>query len=246
VIIRLNYQNVDQNTYFVFPESTKVYPCYVSKCNNSGLKESFKYASPISDYILKLKGGDLPEISDKEMEKLIKSIEAKTSKSFFKRRSLNKILKIIYKRIEPVITDQRFLKLVHESQKPIKSELSLASEVRSTDILGSAQKLPENRAKNRSKGSSSIFAEVFSNPRKLSPMQKSVQLKMAKKKNNFSNLNSLGRSECLSPTLTPTMLEASQVPTAEMFRADARTGVIQDINIAFEQFQKQMTEIGNQ
>lgn len=31
-----------------------------------------------------------------------------------------------------------------------------------------------------------------------------------------------------------------------MFSADARTGVIQDINIAFEQFQTRMAEIGNQ
>ena len=59
-------------------------------------------------------------------------------------------------------------------------------------------------------------------------------------------MNSLGRSECLFPTLTPTMLGANQVPTAEMFSTDARTGVIQDINIAFEQFQTRMTEIGNQ
>ena len=42
------------------------------------------------------------------------------------------------------------------------------------------------------------------------------------------------------------MLKASQVPTADMFSADARTGLIQDINIAFKQFQTRMTEIGNQ
>jgi len=77
-------------------------------------------------------------------------------------------------------------------------------------------------------------------------MQKRVQLKMAEKKNNFSNMNSLGRSESGSPTLTPTMLEASRVPTAEMFSTDARTGIIEDINIAFDQFQRRMTEIGNQ
>lgn len=67
-------------------------------------------------------------------------------------------------------------------------------------------------------------------------MQKRIQLNMGKKKSNFSNMNSLGRSECVSSTLTPTMLETSQVPTAEMFSADTRTGVIQDINIAFKQF----------
>ena len=31
-----------------------------------------------------------------------------------------------------------------------------------------------------------------------------------------------------------------------MFSADAKTGVIQDINISFEQFQTRMNEIGNQ
>lgn len=77
-------------------------------------------------------------------------------------------------------------------------------------------------------------------------MQKRVQLKMAEKKNNFSNITSLGRSESGSPTLTTIMLEASRVPTSEMCSTDARTGFIQDINIAFDQFQRRMTEIGNQ
>ena len=42
------------------------------------------------------------------------------------------------------------------------------------------------------------------------------------------------------------MLEASQVPTADMFGADEKTGLIQDINIAFKQFRTRMTEISNQ
>ena len=66
----------------------------------------------------------------------------------------------------------------------------------------------------------------------------------------------MGRSEWRSPTFgmrektivssTPTMLEASRVPTSEMFSADPITGVIQDISIAFEQFKTRMTEMGNQ
>jgi hypothetical protein len=58
---------------------------------------------------------------------------------------------------------------------------------RSTDILVTAQNVQDKQPKSRSKGSSSIFAEALSipNTRKLSPMQKRVQLKMSK--NNLIN-----------------------------------------------------------
>ena len=48
------------------------------------------------------------------------------------------------------------------------------------------------------------------------------------------------------PTLTPTMLKASQVPTPDLFSADSVRGDIQNINIAFNQFKQRMTQIGNQ
>ena len=48
------------------------------------------------------------------------------------------------------------------------------------------------------------------------------------------------------PTLTPTILKASQVPTPDLFSADSVTGDIQNINIAFNQFKQRMTQIGNQ
>lgn len=175
ILLECRTMSMTEDTYFVFSESTKVYKCCISRCNNSGLKESFKYPSPISDCIMKLKGGELAEISDKEMEKLIESIKSKTSES---RRSFNKILKIISEKIEPVITDQRFWRILSESQKPIKSELSGPSEIRSTDILGPTQNALNKQAKKRSKGSS-IFADVLLTPQarrkssSLLPMEKS-------------------------------------------------------------------------
>ena len=97
--------------------------------------------------------------------------------------------------MDPVISDQRFYRILSEFGKPIKSELPGPSEVGSTDILGPYA--PDKQAKSRSIGSSSIFAEALniniSNTRKLSSTEKSVQLKMDK--NNFSNnLESSGLS----------------------------------------------------
>lgn len=226
IFVQSTQVNIDPDLYHPSFSSSEVYQSCVSKSDNLGFKESlksFKSPSPILDSILKLKGGS-DDLNEKEMDKLVKSIVAKTDQSSEKKISINKFLKKILKLTDPLISDQRFWRIISESQKPIKSELSVSSEVLSA----------------------SIFAEAFSSPSQLSPIQKRVQLNMAKKKNNFSNVNSLSRSECLSPTLTPTMLEASQVPTAEMFNADARNEVIQDINIAFEQFQTRMTEIANQ
>lgn len=101
------------------------------------------YPPRISDFILKLKGGS-DELSDEEQEKLVKSILAKAPESSYTEISINKFLKKILKLIDPVISDQRFWRLVGESPKPIKSELSGPIEVRSTDILGPAQNAPNN------------------------------------------------------------------------------------------------------
>jgi hypothetical protein len=171
--------------------SPQVYQCWISKSDNLAFKDSLKSPSSILDSILKLKGG-YDELNDEKHEKLINSILAKAYQNSQKEISINKFFLKILSVIEPVDSDQRFWRIMSESQKPIKSELSGTSEVRLTDLLGLAQNAPDKQAKTRSKGSSSIFAEAFSNPRKLSPMQKAVKLKMAKKKNNFSNVNSLG------------------------------------------------------
>lgn len=79
------------------------------------------------------------------MEKIIESLKAKTSQSFFKRRSINRIFKIIYQTIEPLIKDQRFWRLVAESQKLIKSKLHDGSAGVSIDILNPAQNGKENQ-----------------------------------------------------------------------------------------------------
>jgi len=177
----------------------------------------------IDDFIVSIRGG-----SEKD-EKLIRSILYKLGESNLDVASINKILGNIF---SPIVSNQDLLRLLSELEKPFNPELGKVSPTLSNDILGFAKNVEANQHK--SKSSSSIFAEALSTPTTLSPVQKRVQRNRA--------LN-LAKKE---PTLTPTMLKASQVPTAEMFSADARTGVIQDINIAFKQFQTRMTEIGNQ
>ena len=92
--------------------------------------------------------------------------------------------------IDPVISDQRFWRILSEFGKPIKSELPDLSEVQSTNTLG----------KTESRSSSSIFVEGFSTPPTLSPMQKRVELKMAQ--NNFfvEKLTKRRRAEPLYPS----------------------------------------------
>lgn len=148
--------------------------------------------SPISDFILKLNGGS-DQLTNEEQKRLVKSLLAKAPQTDYSEISINKFLKKVLKLIDPVISDQRFWRILGEFEKPTKSELPGPSQVRSTDILGPYE--PGKQAKTGSRGSSSIFAEALNipNTRKLSSMQKRVQLKMAK--NNFSNnLESSGLS----------------------------------------------------
>ena len=208
--------------------SYEVYQSCLIKSESSGFLTS---SSRIQDYILKSRGGS-EELTSEEQERLVKSILSKALESSYSEISINKFLKKILKLIDPVISDQRFWRILGEFGKPIKSELPGPSEVRSTNILGPYE--PDKQAKTGSRSSSSIFVEGFSTPTTLSPMQKRVQrnraLILAKKE----------------PTLTPTMLKASQVPTSDLFSADYVTGDIQNINIAFNQFEQRMTQIGNQ
>jgi hypothetical protein len=172
----------------------------------------------ISDFILKLKGGS-DELTNEEQERLVKSILAKAPQSDYSEISINKFLKKILNLIDPVISDQRFWRILSEFGKPIKSELPGPSEVGSTDILGPYE--PDKQAKIRSRGSSSIFVEGFSTPTTLSPTQKRVQRNRA-------------------------LILAKKEPTSDLFSADSVTGDIQNINSAFNQFKQRMTKIGNQ
>ena len=71
-----------------------------------------------------------------------------------------------------------------------------------------------------------------------------------------SDINSLGRSEWRSPlfgmrkkiivSAAPSSSESNITPTPDLFSADSVTGEIQNIHIAFKQFQTRMAEIGNQ
>lgn len=64
-------------------------------------------------------------MTDEEQAKLRKSLLAKVPQSFYQETSINKLFKRVLKGIEPVISDQRFWRILSESQKPIKSELSV-------------------------------------------------------------------------------------------------------------------------
>ena len=167
--------NIDPDVYCPSSSSPEVYQSFISKSDNLVLKESLKSPSPILDSILKLNGGS-DDLNDKEMEKLVKSIAAKTPQSSDKEISINKFLKKILKLIDPVISDQRFWRIISESEK---SELSGPSEVRSTDILGPVQNVPENQPKIGSQ-KSSIFAEAFP----VKPVQKRRNIRLPMTENN--------------------------------------------------------------
>jgi len=80
--------------------------------------KSLKSTSFVLDSILKLKGGS-DDLNGEEMEKLVKSVVAKTDQSSDSEISINKFLEKILKLIDPVISDQRFWRIVSESQKSI-------------------------------------------------------------------------------------------------------------------------------
>jgi len=175
--------NVDPPSF----TSSEVYQSCVIKSDNLRFLNS---PPPISDFILKLKGGS-DELTNEEQERLVKSILAKAPESDCSEISINKFLKKILKLIDPVISNQKLWRILSELEKPWKPQLSDGNHISSTDNCSRAQNVQNKQPK--SKGSSSIFAEAFSNPSKLSPMQKRVQLKMAQ--NNFlNNLESSGLS----------------------------------------------------
>ena len=153
--------------------SSEVYESCVIKSDNLRFLTS---PPQISDFILKLKGGS-DELTIEEQEKLVKSILAKAPQSSYQEISINKFLEKILKLNDPVISDQRFWRIISESQKPIKSELPGPSEVRSTDILAPSENGKANQAKTGSKGSS-LFVKALITPQprrkhtSLPPMEK--------------------------------------------------------------------------
>nr|YP_010448043.1 hypothetical protein NRL27_pgp008 [Nitzschia dubiiformis]UTQ75524.1 hypothetical protein [Nitzschia dubiiformis] len=163
--------------------SSEVYQSCVIKSDNLSF---LNYPPRISDFLLKLKGG-FDELTNEEQERLVKSILDKAPESDYSEISINKFLKKILKLIDPVISNEKLWRIFSELEKPLKPQLSDGNPISSIDILGTAQNIQNKQPK--SKGLSSILAEAFSNPSKLSPMQKKVQLKMAKNKLESSGLS---------------------------------------------------------
>ena len=126
-------------------------------------------------------------MNNEEQEKLVKSILAKAPETDYSEISINKFLKKILELIDPVISDQRLWRILSEFGKPIKSELPDLSKFVSTDMIGRAEALN------------------IRNTRKLSSMEKRIQLKMA------NNLESSGSSERLTKLRREQPLYPSQV-----------------------------------
>ena len=121
--------------------------------------------------------GNLPENTDQSLEKINETLEesvkfdklqknlvfksVEDSKSFTY-KSFNKIVIGIIDKMEPIIGNPKFLRLLMETQKPVKSELSVSVKSSSKDIMDSKPQ------KTSAKRSSSIFAEALVpiNPRR--------------------------------------------------------------------------------
>ena len=72
--------------------------------------------SEASKNALETRGGD--ELTSEEQEKLVKSVLAKAPESDYSETSINKILKKVVNLIDPVISDQRFWRILAELEKP--------------------------------------------------------------------------------------------------------------------------------
>lgn len=184
VFIFLESRYIELNVDWSSFSSSQVYQSCVIKSDTSGFLTS---PSHIQDYILKSRGG--VEFTDEQQDKLANSILAKTPEFDLDDISINKLLQKLLEIIDPVISNQKLWRILSELEKPSKPQLSDGNHISSTDNCSRAQNVQNKQPK--SKGSSSIFAEALpiSTPRKLSPMQTRVQLKMAQ-----NNLQSSGLS----------------------------------------------------
>jgi hypothetical protein len=121
--------------------------------------------------------GNLPENTDQNLEKINETLEESlrldklqknlVSKSVedsesFTDKSFNKIVIGILDKMEPIIGNPKFLRILAETQKPVKSELSISVQSSSKDSMDpKPQKISAKR-------SSSMFAEALVpiNPRR--------------------------------------------------------------------------------
>lgn len=104
--------NINPNFYDRSFSSAEVYQSSVSKPDITA-------SSQIPDYILKLKGGS-DELTNEEQEKLVQSILAKVSESNYPETSPNKFLNRVLELMNPVISNQRFWRILSELEKPHK------------------------------------------------------------------------------------------------------------------------------
>lgn len=124
---------------------------------------------------LRCGGDNLPENPDQSLEKMNESLKEslrleELQKNLASRsgqdsgslsdRSFNKIVLGVLDKLEPIIGNPKFLRLLTETQKPVKSELSV--------LVQSLSKENPKPQKNSAKKSSSIFAETLVplNPRR--------------------------------------------------------------------------------
>lgn len=109
----------------------------------------------------KIDGSLKESVKSDELAKILVSKSVKDPKSFTD-NSFNKIVIGIIDKMEPIIGNPKFLRLLTETQKPVKSNLSISVKSSSKDIINSKPQ------KNSAKRISSIFAEALVpiNPRR--------------------------------------------------------------------------------
>ncbi len=112
IFLESSYIELDVD-YRSFSSSQVCQSCVI-KSDTSGFLTS---PSQIQDYILKTRGG-YDEFTSEEQERLLKSILAKIPESDYREISINKFFKKILKLVDPVISDQRFWRILAELEKP--------------------------------------------------------------------------------------------------------------------------------
>lgn len=114
IFIFLESSYIELNDDYRSFSSSQVCQSCVIKSDTSGFLTSPWH---IQDYILKSRGGS-DELTSEEQERLVKSILAKVPESDYREISINKFFKKILKVVDPVISDQRFWRILAELEKP--------------------------------------------------------------------------------------------------------------------------------
>ena len=268
--------NVDPPSF----TSSEVYQSRVIKSDNLRFLNS---PPRISDFILKLKGGS-DELTDEEQERLVKSILAKVPESDSREISINKFFKKILKVVDPVISDQRFWRILAELEKPHNFNIiQTTNELTSSNRPKGFEKVTDDfesrltKQKVLNQHESELSRLHVEHRRRVNRFNKMLHFLNPHRRQNRDvnlsklglphkkaasvikqekiglNVNSLGRSEWCTllfgmrektiVSAAPSSQESKITPTSNLFAADSVTGEIQNINIAFNQFKKRMTQI---